>query len=274
VSNSSYQFSVLMPVYAGDDPAHFHAALQSVLQQTRLPDELVVVKDGPLTPALEAVLSELAHPSIRPVLRPQNGGLTAALNTGIAACKYPWIARMDADDICTPDRFEKQMAFLEANPEVSIVGSWIAEYDANMETVFGQRTVPASHTEIARYAQWRCPFNHMTVIYSKAAVTACGLYDDYGAVGDDYVLWVKLIQKGFITANLQEVLVMARGGQAFFNKRRRGFTYFKHELREINYFYQSGFIHLGQWMGHFVVKAFTRLSPAWVVKWIYKLIRK
>lgn len=271
---TGFAFSVLMPVYGGDDPAHFHAALQSVLTQTRLPDEVVIVKDGPLTPALEAVIANFNNPLIQPVLRPLNGGLTAALNTGIGACKFPWIARMDADDICTPDRFEKQFQFLETHAEVAILGSWIAEYDFEMHTLFGHRTLPANHAEIAKYAQWRCPFNHMTVVYNKAAVMACGAYEDYGAVGDDYVLWVKFIQNGYITANIPEVLVQARGGKAFFDKRRRGWTYFKHELREIAYFYNSGFINAGQWLVHFVVKAITRLSPPWAVKFIYRLIRK
>ncbi len=273
MSTGDYRFSVLMPVYKGDHPAHFRAALRSVLEQTLVPDEVVVVKDGPLTPELEAVLTDLNHPRIKSILRPINGGLTAALNTGIAACTYPWIARMDADDICINTRFEKQFAYLIAHPEVAILGSWIAEYDYEMQRVFGYRKLPEHHKEITKYAQWRCPFNHMTVVYNKAAVMACGQYLDFGAVGDDYVLWVKFIQNGYQTANLQEVLVNARGGEAFFNTRRRGWKYFRQELRELAYFRNTGFINLGQWLVHFFVKALTRLSPPWVVKGIYKLIR-
>jgi glycosyltransferase involved in cell wall biosynthesis len=269
-----FQFSVLLPVYAGDHPAHFEAALESIFNQTLAPDEIVVVADGPLTEAQYQILEKLAKPTLKVVKRLVNGGLSAALNTGLNACAHNWVARMDADDIALPHRFATQMAYLKAHPNTTIVGSWIAEYDTDMVREFGLRKGPAEHKTLVRYARWRCPFNHMTVVYRKDQVLACGGYEDFGAVGDDYVLWVRLIQQGYKTANIPEVLVHARAGQQFFGNRRRGWRYFKQELREIRYFYETRFIGRGLFLFHFTIKAITRLSPPFVVRFIYWLMRR
>lgn len=266
--------SVLIPVYHGDHPGHLQEALDSVFLQTRPAAQVVLVKDGPLTASLDAVIAAYAQPSLKVVAREKNGGLTAALNTGIAACDFPWIARMDADDRCAPDRLEKQLTYLEQHPEVVLIGSWIDEYDETIEKKFGTRTLPEHHADILNYAKWRCPFNHMTVIYKKEVVEALGCYEDFGAVGDDYVLWVKFLQAGHVTANFPEVLVDARGGKAFFSKRRRGWNYLKHELAEVRRFYQMGFISWYHVIVHAAVKTITRLSPNGVVKGIYRMLRK
>jgi glycosyltransferase involved in cell wall biosynthesis len=268
------RFSVLMPVYAGDHPEYFKAALESVFTQSRLADEVVVVKDGPLTDDLESVLKTFESFPLKVISRPVNGGLSAALNTGLNACQYEYIARMDADDVALPHRFERQMQYLEKHPQIGILGSWIAEYDEALSKGFGLRKVPETHPEIIRYARWRCPFNHMTVIYKREAVLACGGYENFGAVGDDYVLWVRFIQQGYQTANIQEVLVNARAGSQFFDKRRRGWRYFKQELREIRYMYTTNFINFPLYLFHFGIKAITRLSPPFIVRGIYWLMRR
>jgi glycosyltransferase involved in cell wall biosynthesis len=274
MTTTGKRFSVLMPVYAGDHPEYFRAALESVFTQSRLADEVVVVKDGPLTDDLELVLKTFQCPTLKVVSRPVNGGLSAALNTGLNACQYEYIARMDADDVALPHRFDCQMQYLEHHPQIGILGAWIAEFDEALSKCFGLRKAPATHLEIAKFARWRCPFNHMTVIYKRSAVLACGGYEDFGAVGDDYVLWVRFIQQGYQTANIQEVLVNARAGSQFFDKRRRGWRYFKQELREIRYMYTTNFINLPLYLFHFCIKAITRLSPPFVVRSIYWLMRR
>ena len=116
---------------------------------------------------------------------PQNRGLGKALNEGLLHCAYDWVFRMDTDDICVPDRFEKQVAFIEQHPETIIFGGQIAEFGENVNDIVAYRNVPTSAQEIIKFTQKRCPFNHMTVAYQKSAVINCGGYED---LQEDYYL--------------------------------------------------------------------------------------
>ena len=104
-------FSVLISIYRKENPSWFREALDSVFAQTVQPDEIVLVKDGPLTSDLEAVIEEFGttHPNFNIVLNETNLGLGLALQKGVIACKNEIIARMDTDDIMPNDRFEKQL---------------------------------------------------------------------------------------------------------------------------------------------------------------------
>lgn len=269
-------FSVIMPFYKGDRPEHLHDALNSLATQNLPADEIVLVQDGPISNELKEVVSlwEQKLACLNWHVLDKNKGLSAALNAGIAEAKHEWLARMDADDICLQGRFEKQLNLIESDSELSILGSWIQEYDEEMVQAKGIRRLPETEAEIKAYARWRCPFNHMTVMYRKSALETLGAYKDYGAVGDDYELWARFIMKGYKTANIQEVLVKARTGEAFFKQRRRGVKYFKNELKEINELYRMGLLKPWHYLFHFTTKAIVRLSPPWLVKIFYLGIRK
>lgn len=265
-----------MPFYRGDQPAQLHEALASLYQQSRKADEVVLIQDGPVGDALIEVVNEwkTKMPEINHVVLEQNQGLSAALNAGVKAAKYEWLARMDADDICEPERFAKQLALISENPELAILGSWITEYDEEMSQEIAVRKLPETHQEILRYARWRCPFNHMTVMYRKSVLQDLGLYKNYGAVGDDYELWARFLVNGHKSANIQESLVKARTGTDFYNKRRRGWKYFKNEVREVNDLFRLRLIGPILWLFHVSIKAVVRFSPPFLVKFIYKGIRK
>ncbi len=267
--------SVLMPVYKGDKATDFDLALESVCTQTYPAGEIIVVQDGPLTAELECVLKKWQNlnTTIIPIRLPKNLGLSGALNAGIDAAQNEWIARMDADDICKPSRFKKQANYIASHPEISIIGSWIDEYDEQMKEKTGVRKVPETHKEIRDYARWRCPFNHMTVMYKTEAVRKLGKYRNYGAVGDDYELWARFLLNGYKAANIQQSLVNARTGSDFFGNRRRGIKYLRNELKEVNDLFKMGLFNRGIWIFHIVMKTFVRLMPAGLVKGIYKLIR-
>ncbi len=267
--------SVVMPVYKGDVAAHFDVALQSVCEQTVSPLEILIVQDGPIGEELGKVLQKwcVKNEHIKPIVLEKNQGLSVALNAGIDAAKGEWIARMDADDICKPYRFEKQVEYIKAHPELSILGSWIDEFSETPEQVTGTRRVPETHKELRSYAQWRCPFNHMTVMYKTAVVRKLGKYQNFGAVGDDYELWARFLVNDYKSANIQENLVDARAGDAFFGKRRRGLNYLKNEVKEVNALYKLGLFNRGIWLFHVSVKTVVRLVPSFLVKPIYKLIR-
>ena len=107
-------YSVLMSVWAGEKPERLKESLDSLLTQTVPPDEIVLVEDGPLTPALEDVITEAlkkAPESLKTVPLPKNLGLGGALKEGLTHCSYELVARMDSDDICYPERMQKQLEY-------------------------------------------------------------------------------------------------------------------------------------------------------------------
>lgn len=269
-------FSVIMPFYKGDQAAHVEAALASLFQQSLRASEIVLVQDGPIGPELETTVQtwQAKMPELKRVVLSENQGLSAALNAGISAASQEWLARMDADDICKSDRFEKQWAHIEANPQIAILGSWIEEYDEEMQNFMALRRLPASHEEILAYAPWRCPFNHMTVMYRKSVVEKLGKYKNFGAVGDDYELWARFLVNGYQAANLPEALVLARTGHAMFSQRRRGMKYLRSEIQEIKALYRLGLLKPWHFLFHISLKSIVRLSPPFLVKLIYKGIRK
>ena len=138
------KLSLLLPVWAGDRPDFLVAAFHSSVQdQTRPPDQVVIVRDGPVPPALAVTIAELAADSPVPVEMvelPRNVGLGPALDAGLAACTHDVVARMDADDISLPHRFAVQMPIIEAGHD--LVGSGLVEFGAHAEDLVGTRTPP------------------------------------------------------------------------------------------------------------------------------------
>lgn len=162
-----------MSVYGKDNPAWFRQALQSVLNQSVVPAEVVLVADGPLTEELEAVITEF-NDKLKVVRLEKNMGLGAALNAGLKECSYPLVARMDSDDISLPDRFEKQIKAFEADKDLSVLGGAIREVDSESQEEISFRRLPQSDAELKIFLKTRCPFNHMTVMFRREAVLECG----------------------------------------------------------------------------------------------------
>jgi glycosyltransferase involved in cell wall biosynthesis len=224
------KFSVLMSVYIKEKPKYLDAALKSLVDQTRQPDEIVLVKDGSLTPELDTVVDKYCKlPKIgdrfKVIPLEKNVGLGLALNAGIEACSGEIIARADSDDISTHDRFEKQIAYMETHPEANIISSNIQEYDESMTNKLLMRIVPESDVEIKRYVRRRSPFNHMAVVYRKSIIESVGSYE-HCMYFEDYYLWCKVIALGGEFYNFQEPFVHARAGDSMIG-RRGGVGYVK-----------------------------------------------
>ena len=169
------KFSVLMSLYTKENPQFLRECFDSLKAQTLQADEVVVLFDGPVTPELDTVVQEYeTQLPIKAVRFPQNRGLGKTLNDGLNYCSHEWIFRMDTDDICVPERFEKQVAFIEQNPETIIFGGQIAEFGEHIQDIVAYRNVPTDSKEIIKFTRLRCPFNHMTVAYQKSKVLECG----------------------------------------------------------------------------------------------------
>lgn len=214
-------YSILMSVYHKENPEFFAQALQSMMDQTVMTNDFVLVCDGPLTDALDAVIEsfEKRYPGIFQVVRlEKNVGIGAAANIGLGYCKNELVAKMDADDISVIDRCECQLKKFQENPELTVLGGYIDEFDVNPETPFACRQVPCEHKQIYKFARRRQPFNNMTVMYRRSAVLAVDGYHSLRRC-EDYDLYVRLLSAGYYTENLPKVLVKARVGQGGISRR-------------------------------------------------------
>lgn len=214
--------SVLMSVYKNDNPAFLKIALESIYDnQTRKPDEIVVVFDGELTPELYTVLDEFKKNKEKVVFYyPQevNQGLGQALRIGSEKCTGDYIFRMDSDDISVPERFEKQLAYIEANPDIDVLGTDIAEFDISPDEEMRLRICPEKHSDIIRMGKKRNPMNHVSVCMKRSALEKCGGYETLFLL-EDYYLWLKMIASGCKLENMHEALVYVRVGNGFDSKR-------------------------------------------------------
>lgn len=214
----SCETSVILPVYNGDNASDFSETLNSVLNQTYWNFELVIVVDGAVSETMLEILEfkEFKDQKIKILRLQENSGLATALNLGLKYCEGQYIIRCDADDINLPDRFEILLReFSRLN--VDVLGTQIVEFSTGEEGRF-HKHVPLRHEEIKSFALYRNPMNHMSVIFRKSAVLAVGGYPNI-LLKEDYALWLKMINMGFIFANLPETLVNARVNSQFFSRR-------------------------------------------------------
>ncbi|MBS5552457.1 MAG: glycosyltransferase [Bacteroides sp.] len=268
-------FSVLLSIYKKEHPTHLKQSLDSLFAQTLLPTEVVLVKDGPLTPELDSVIAEYVqkYPVIKLVPLAQNGGLGKALNEGLKHCSFDLIARMDTDDIAKPMRFEKQVEVFRLHPEVDICSAWIDEFEEDTSHILSCRKLPEHHKEIAKYAKSRCPLNHPVVMFRKKAVTDAGGYLHFPLL-EDYFLWVRMLMNGCKFYNIQESLLYFRTSPDMF-KRRGGWIYAMNEIRFQLMLHRMHFTSLALCLKNISVRFVVRLIPNGIRKFIYqRMLRK
>ena len=216
------EYSVLMTVYGKDNPKYFEKALTSMLNQTKKPEEIVLVKDGLVPDSIQKIIDSYdeKYPSIIIQVQLQkNLGLGLALNQGIKICKNELIARMDSDDISLPTRCEKQVKEFEKNPKLDVIGCPVLEFIDNPKNIVGKRNVPLDNESIYKYCRKRDPFNHPTVMFRKSKVEAVGCYSDLRK-NQDTDLWIKLLSNHAICMNLDEPLLKFRFDESTYKKRK------------------------------------------------------
>lgn len=239
-------FSVCMSVYKNDKPNDFEVAVRSVYtNQTVKPSEIIIVVDGPIPSQLQDSIKILKGEIdvLNIIYLEHNMGHAIARQTGLDAATNEIIAIMDSDDISAPDRFEKQLLFLEKNSNIDVVGGNITEFIGNPNNKVGRRVVPNQNHEIYDYLKYRCPFNLVTVMFRRKAVMDAGGYIDWYCE-EDYYLWIRMALNNASFANLSDDLVNVRVGKEMY-ARRGGMKYFKSEARLQKYMYRNGIISCG-----------------------------
>ncbi len=265
-------FSVLLSVYYNECPYFLRQSIDSLFYQSLQPAEVVLVKDGDLTPELDNVITECTakYMHLRVVSLRQNQGLGKALNEGLKHCSYDLVARMDTDDIAKPDRFEKQIRAFQEHPELDVVGAWIDEFEGDTSNIVSTRKLPASHDDIFRYAKSRCPVNHPAVMFKKQSVWNAGGYQHF-PLFEDYYLWVRMLMNGANFYNIQESLLFFRCSSNMY-KRRGGWKYAIDECNFQNKMRQMGFISLQECAKNISIRFTIRILPNFLRTIIYKKV--
>lgn len=269
------KFSVLLSLYYKESPDFLRQSLESIFAQTLLPNEVVLVEDGQLTTDLYAEVNtwQFKHPEIKIVRLDKNSGLGKALNFGLRHCSNEIVARMDTDDVCKPWRFEKQMAFMVAHPDIAVCGAWIDEFEDNVNNVRSTRKLPMDNDDIFEFGKKRNPMNHPVVMFRKSAVEAVGSYQPM-PLFEDYYLWVRMLLQGYKFHNIQESLLNFRFCNDVF-KRRGGMKYAWTEIEFQWELYKSGYIGSWTMTENIAIRFSTRVIPNRLRGLIYKnLLRK
>lgn len=265
-------FSLLMTVYGGDHEDHVRDAFHSAVHdQTLRPDQVVLVQDGPVSAELAARLSALVDGSpveVTFVRLDHNRGLGPALDAGLHAARHDIVARMDADDVAMPHRFQRQVPLVRAGAD--LVGAGLLEFGDDITDIVGRRVPPSDPADIARYSRLHDPFNHPTVVYRRSAVVAAGGYGDLPLM-EDYWLFARMIANGAEVVNVAEPLVFYRVGDGAY-ERRGGRDLLRSELRLQRQMLREGFISQPQYWRNVMVRGGYRLVPTAIRRPFYRRV--
>lgn len=265
------KYSVLMSLYIKEKPEYLKCAIQSMVDQTLEPDEIVIVKDGKITPELQSVLDEYSkrYPELFNIVGyEKNRGLGLALNYGLEHCRNELVARMDTDDIAKPDRCEKQLREFEKNPDLSLLGSSVDEFYTTPDEVVSRRVVPTEHKAIYEFAKRRSAFNHPTVMYKRSKVLALGGYGDLRR-NQDVDLFGRMLYSGLIAGNIEESLLFFRSNDDL-AKRRKSWENTKSYIDTIKKFWKIGYSSFCDYVVIAVAQTGMFMMPVKLQHWVYK----
>lgn len=265
------KYSVLMSLYIKEKPEYLNLAIKSMVEQTLKPNEIVIVKDGPITDELQAVLDKYnaAYPELFNIVGyEKNRGLGLALNFGLEHCRNELVARMDTDDISKPERCEKQVKAFEEHPENSIIGSAVDEFYGTLDNVTARRVVPCNYREIYQFAKKRSAFNHPSVMYRKSKVLEFGGYANLRR-NQDVDLFGRMLFGGCKAMNFEESLLWFRSDENL-AKRRKSWENTWSYIDTINKFRKMGYSSFMDVVIIACAQTVMYLMPISVQNWLYK----
>lgn len=259
-----------MSLYDKESESNLQSALDSVFHQTLPPTEVILVFDGPIRKELSTLVETYSRRyNLKVVPLKKNMGLGIALNTGLAECSHDLVARMDSDDICYHDRFEKQVEFMLANPQVCLLGTSIQEFNTIPGDLNRFRVMPVDYASVLKFAIYRSPVNHPSVMFRKAAIEASGSYQ-HMPLFEDYYLFIVLLTKGYIIENLSMPLLHYRVGNDMIG-RRHGYSYMVKELAYFKAARAIGFLNNTTFLKSIIYKLPLRLLPKRLLYMIYRI---
>lgn len=205
------KYSVVMAVYKNDDVEWFKQAVDSILNQTSKSNDIIIVRDGKVPENLEneLVAYENLRNEVKIVRLEENVGAGQARNEGVLRAANGYVAVMDADDISHPNRFKLQLAEFDRNPELALVGGQISEFEDSQDNIVSYRKVPTGYADIMKFARYRSPINHVTIMFNKSIFLKVGGYPRMNRA-EDYYMVSSLLAGGYLVGNLKEIIVNCR----------------------------------------------------------------
>lgn len=275
-NNNQINYSVLMSVYNKEKPEYLKQSIDSLLNQTLFPEQIVIVKDGPLTEELNSIIDKYKskyNELFTVVTIEENVGLGKALDEGLKHCRNNLVARMDSDDISLPDRCEKQVQEFIKDKDLSIIGTMVDEFYEDPNKIVTSRIVPTKHEDIVKYMRRRSPFNHTSVMFKKSEVIRSGGYGKF-RYKQDLDLFSRMINNGCKTSNINESLVLFRSNENNF-KRRKSWLYCKSYIVVQYVIWRRGHCTFYDFLYVVLGQTIMFISPMWLFKIISKkLLRK
>lgn len=268
-----------MPLWYKENPVYFQTSLNSIVNQTIPPFEIVFVRDHEIPKLLTNIIEgETQGTSIKIVYADAydcfGKGLGSILARGLLHCSCSLVARMDSDDIALSDRCEKQLKKFGENPKLDIIGGTIAEFSDSSDQITSYRKLPESHEDIMQFSKLRSPFNHPTVMFKKESVLKVGNYDSTLSKCEDYDLWFRLLNSGAKAYNIQDVLLNFRAGTQML-ERRKDKEHFKQYKALKKRMKRCGFINEKEYMLSVIGQTVFYYAPLIIKKSIYKdILRK
>ena len=262
-------YSVLMSVYHKEDSNHLRLSIESILTQTVLPEQFVIVKDGPLNESLDEILAfyENEYSELFTIIElKENRGLAAALDIGLQHCRNEIVARMDSDDISLPQRCEKQIARFLENDKLAILGTNIDEFFDSPENVIRSRIVPCEHKKILKRMRRRNAFNHPTVMFKKSEVMKCGGYGELRRC-QDFDLFSRMVNMGCYAENINESLLLFRANEEN-SKRRKGKSSSKGYMKVMKMNYKRGYCSFADMVYAYIAQFAIAVMPNNFMKWL------
>ncbi|HHV99393.1 MAG TPA: glycosyltransferase [Clostridiaceae bacterium] len=266
------KFSVLMTVYNGEKPNSLELAIKSLLWQTILPNQIVIVKDGILSKELNDIIDKYAKENsglFTIVQLNENKGIGMAAKIGLEYCEHEFVARLDSDDISLPNRFERQLEFMKKNIDVSVVGTWTGEFEGNYTNIVSVRKPAEKMEDIIKKSKRISPLTNTSTMFKKEHVLLSGGYIDL-KFGEDYHLWAKMITNGYKIANIPEILVLVDVSNKY--KKRGGIAMIKQQVKLQSLFLGMGFINIFDFFINTFIRVVLTLVPNTFRRLIYKNI--
>ena len=220
--NPKRRLAVIMSVYKSDKEAFVRQAVESILSQTCGDFDLYILFDGPVQKGADDYLYALRDERVHIMSREKNKGLAFSLNELLEEAlpkDYEYIARMDADDVSLPERFEKQISYLDSHPDMDCAGSWAIEINADGSEYF-RKQMPVTHDECRRFFMKRDCLIHPTVMFRRSYFEKAGLYPTDTYYAEDTLMWAKGFVGGCRFSNVPDYLLKFRLDADFFNRRR------------------------------------------------------
>lgn len=218
----SKKIAVIMSLYKSDLLEYVRLSTESILSQSFSDFNFYIQYDGYVQKDVDDYLSGLIDERIHINRRDENKGLAYSLNDLLKLVMpmgYEYIARMDADDISFPERFEKQLAFMESHSDCDAVGCWAIEINSDGSEYY-RKQMPVTYDECWKFFMQRDCMIHPTVMFRRSYIEKAGLYSLDTYFGEDTMMWAQGFAAGCKFANVPEFLFKFRLNDDFFNRRR------------------------------------------------------